>query len=83
MNALHYAAEDLDQALYRQQLTRRDDVFLNLDWKQRGLGGDDSWGALSHEEHRLPAGEYSYRFRLRTIDTSTESPMELARVAVP
>ncbi len=83
VNALHYATEDLDQALYRHHLTRRDEVFLNLDWKQRGLGGDDSWGALPHEEFRLPAAPYSYRFRLRTFDRASESPMELGRVAMP
>jgi len=83
VNALHYSAEDLDQGLYRHQLTRRDEVFLNLDWRQRGLGGDDSWGALPHEEYRLPGGPYSYHFRLRAFDAATESPMELARVAMP
>jgi beta-galactosidase len=83
VNALHYAAEDLDQALYRHQLRRRDEVYLNLDWKQRGLGGDDSWGALPHEEFRLAAEPYEYRFRLRTFDVATESPMELSQIAMP
>jgi beta-galactosidase len=83
VNALHYAAEDLDQALYRHQLTRRDEVYLNLDWRQRGVGGDDSWGALPHEEYRLSAQPYSYRFRLRAFDPATESPMELSRVDMP
>jgi beta-galactosidase len=83
VNALHYAAEDLDQALYRHQMTRRDEIYLNLDWKQRGLGGDDSWGALPHEEYRLAAEPYEYRFRLRTFDASVESPMDLSRVAMP
>ncbi len=83
VNALHYATEDLDQALYRHHLTRRNEVYLDLDWKQRGLGGDDSWGAKPHEEYLLPAAPYSYRFRLRAFDTAAESPMELARVAMP
>jgi beta-galactosidase len=83
VNALHYAAEDLDQALYRHQLTRRDEIYLNLDWRQRGLGGDDSWGALPHEEYRLSAAPYRYRFRLRAFDPATESPMALSRLAMP
>jgi beta-galactosidase len=83
VNALHYATEDLDQALYRHQLTRRDEIYLNLDWRQRGLGGDDSWGALPHEEYRLAAAPYRYRFRLRAFDRATESPMELSRAAMP
>jgi beta-galactosidase len=83
VNALHYATGDLDQALYRHELTRRDEVYLDLDWKQRGLGGDDSWGAMPHEEYRIPAESLGYRFRLRAFDTATETPMELARVAMP
>jgi beta-galactosidase len=83
VNALHYATEDLDQALYRHHLTRRDEVYLNLDWAQRGLGGDDSWGALPHEEYRLPGAPYRYRFRLRAFDTASQSPMELSRVRMP
>jgi beta-galactosidase len=83
VNALHYATEDLDQALYRHHLTRRDEVYLNLDLAQRGLGGDDSWGAMPHEEYLLPGGPYRYRFRLRAFDMETESPMALSRVAMP
>jgi beta-galactosidase len=83
LNALHYATEDLDQALYRHQLTRRHEIYLNLDLQQRGLGGDDSWGAMPHEEYRLSGGPYSYRFRLRAFDAAAESPMELSRVAMP
>ena len=83
LNALHYAAEDLDQAGYRHELTRRDEVFLHLDLAQRGLGGDDSWGALPHEEFRIAAASLRYRFRLRAFDAAAESPMSLAKVAMP
>ena len=83
VGALHYAAEDLDQAGYRHEMTRRDEVYLNLDAVQRGLGGDDSWGALPHEEFRIAPEPRSYRFRLRAFDTTVESPMALSRVAMP
>jgi beta-galactosidase len=82
-NALHYRAQDLDQAGYRHELTRRGATYVNLDWRQRGLGGDDSWGALPHEEFRIPAAPYRYRFRLRAFDANAESPMTLSKVAMP
>jgi len=41
-----------------------DDITLNLDYGQMGVGGDDSWGAPIHAEFMLPATEYSYKFRL-------------------
>ena len=64
-------------------MERRDETTLSIDMQQTGVGGDDSWGAKPHEEYLLPAVPYSYRFRLRAFDAATESPMDLARVAMP
>jgi beta-galactosidase len=82
-NALHYTAEDLDQAGYRHELPRRAETWLDLDLAQRGLGGDDSWGALPHEEFRIDPEPRTYRFRLRAFDANVESPMALSKVAMP
>ncbi len=70
-SALHYTNEDLTQqsrgTMHPTDLKDRDLVFLNLDYKQMGVGGDDSWGARPHPEYSLPAQEYSYRFRLKPV----------------
>lgn len=42
----------------------RDLVSINIDHRQMGLGGINSWGALPLEKYRLKAGEYSWRFRM-------------------
>ncbi len=42
-------------------------LALNLDYKQRGVGGDDSWWAKPHAQYCLLAKNYSYQFRLRAI----------------
>jgi beta-galactosidase len=34
-----------------------------------GVGGDDSWGARTHEEYTLPPETYSYSFRIIPGDT--------------
>ncbi len=39
-------------------------VSLNLDYKQMGVGGDNSWGARTHAEYTLKEKEYNYSFRL-------------------
>jgi beta-galactosidase len=39
-------------------------VDLNIDFGQMGVGGDDSWGARTHAQYTLPAGEYSYSFTM-------------------
>jgi len=42
----------------------RDLVFLNIDYGQMGVGGDDSWGARTHPEYCLREAKYEYTFRI-------------------
>jgi beta-galactosidase len=71
MSALHYTVEDLTQesrgTRHTIDLVKRDFVTLNLDLKQRGVGGDDSWGAKPHSQYCLPGMSYSYAFRLSPL----------------
>ena len=71
-NALHASTEDLYAAtqkenFYAYQMPERKTVTLNLDLKQRGVAGEDSWGALPRPQYRLypwwPTG-YSYRLHV-------------------
>jgi beta-galactosidase len=82
-NASHYSTTDVDSANHHHDLTRLDETVLNLDFAQRGLGGDDSWGALPHPEFRLSDQSYRYAFRLRPYDAKGESPRALSKVALP
>ena len=77
-NALHYGTADLNAGKHAYQLPHRDFITLNLDLKQQGVGGDDSWGAWPHEEFLIPCQEYSYGFRLRPFDAD-QDPGKLAR----
>jgi beta-galactosidase len=43
-------------------------VYLHIDLLQRGVGGDDSWGALPHDQYRLRAKNYSYSYIIRLLD---------------
>ena len=43
-----------------------------------GVGGDNSWGALTHKKYRLTGKEYSYSFRMRAI-LGVENPAQLAK----
>jgi beta-galactosidase len=45
----------------------RDLVNLNIDLNQMGVGGDDSWGALTHTQYLLLSNNYEYSFRIRPI----------------
>ena len=82
VNALHYGTEDLNAGKHAFELPRRDSITLNLDLKQQGVGGDDSWGAWPHEEFLIPCDEYSYSFRLRPFSAG-DNPESLARRMLP
>ncbi|RPI97835.1 MAG: beta-galactosidase, partial [Chloroflexi bacterium] len=77
-NALHYGTADLNAGKHAFELPRRDYITLNLDLKQQGVGGDDSWGAWPHEEFLIPCREAAYSFRLRPFDAG-DDPGKLAR----
>ncbi len=71
-SATHMAAEDLDPGLTKKQqhpsdIKPRQEVFLHIDLKQRGVGGDNSWGALPHEQYRLLEKRYVYSYFLRLV----------------
>ena len=45
----------------------RDLTSINIDYKQMGVGGDDSWGATTHPEYRLTENAYSYSFIIKPV----------------
>jgi beta-galactosidase len=80
MSALHYAIEDLDPGLekgqtHSRQLVERREVYVNVDYRQMGVGGTDSWGTPALPQYSLPYGEYHYRFRIRGI-TAQDGPVD-------
>ncbi|MCE6990552.1 glycoside hydrolase family 2 TIM barrel-domain containing protein [Dyadobacter sp. CY323] len=52
-------------------LVRGSSTTVNIDLAQMGLGGDDSWSPRVHTEYLLPAKVYSYSFRLKAIDNTS------------
>lgn len=46
-------------------------IWWNIDAKQTGVGGDNSWGAEAHPQYRLPYRDYSYSFTLRPVFNKT------------
>ncbi len=63
--ASHFTAQDLERADHPSDLRPRQEIYLNVDYKQMGVGGDDSWGARPHPQYCLPCQAYEYSYRLR------------------
>lgn len=65
VSAWPYSVEDLEEATHINELPRRDFYTINLDYKQQGVGGTNTWteSARALPAYRLPTTEsYSYRF---------------------
>jgi beta-galactosidase len=72
-SALNHAAESMDPGLNKKQqhptdLQPDNNVYVHIDYKQRGVGGDDSWGALPHEQYRLMEKQYTYSYIIRLVN---------------
>ncbi|MFF4655219.1 glycoside hydrolase family 2 TIM barrel-domain containing protein [Streptomyces sp. NPDC001381] len=80
VNASHFTPEDLSVgARHDYQLTPRKEVVLRLNHRQMGVGGDNSWGAHTHDEYKLFADrDYSYTYRLRPL-TGVDEAMAASR----
>lgn len=71
-NALHSTTEDLfcatnKENFYPYQLPHRETITLNLDLHQRGLGGDNSWGAKPHAPFQIQPQALNYTYRLKVL----------------
>jgi beta-galactosidase len=75
-SALYYTSADLTQkargTMHPTDLVKRDYVSLNLDMKQMGVGGDDSWGARVHRQYVILPAQYSYSFVLRPFENGAK-----------
>ncbi|MFG3104370.1 glycoside hydrolase family 2 TIM barrel-domain containing protein [Streptomyces sp. NPDC048182] len=79
-NASRFTPEDLSTGVrHAHQLTPRDAVVLRLNHRQMGVGGDNSWGAHTHDAYKLFADrDYAYTYRLRPL-TDPEEAAALSR----
>jgi len=76
-----FSMDDLERANHTFELPRRENLTVNIDHKQMGVGGDNSWGARTHPEYCLPAKPYQYKFRLTPLTGTEDSIEKLVRVS--
>jgi beta-galactosidase len=73
VSVLDVAQNAIDPGLNKHQMHNSDvrhssdTLYFNIDLAQRGLGGDDSWGAMPHDQYLLTAHSYSYGFTLSPV----------------
>ncbi len=67
-SAWPYAMAEIERARHGHELEPARITTVNIDHRQMGVGGDDSWGALPHEEFRIKPEPMSYSFTMRGIE---------------
>lgn len=65
VSAWPYTQEMLENATHDFELVEHDNLILNIDMKQMGVGGDNSWGLPVMEKYQVKPGSYSYQFVLQ------------------
>jgi beta-galactosidase len=71
-SAINHSEESLDPGMTKKQqhisnLPPDKNIYVQVDYKQRGVGGDNSWGALPHEQYRLLDKKYTYSYIIKLI----------------
>jgi beta-galactosidase len=70
-SALHYSRETLsrhnENTRHIPDLKKSDETYLTVNYKQMGLGGDDSWGAKTHAIYCLPAKPMHFEFLISPV----------------
>jgi beta-galactosidase len=68
-SAWEYSQEQLERAKHDYELAIRqpDWITVNLDWRQRGVGGVNSWGQPTLRQYTLRGKHFEYKFRLEPI----------------
>jgi len=69
--AIPYTPEDLTLNKRGEKhfvdVPRRSNLYVTIDLKQMGVGGDDSWGAKPHPQYLIKPGAYSWSFILQPV----------------
>jgi beta-galactosidase len=71
-SALHFSIDDLDPApeldqYHAGELEKRPEIYLNVDYRQMGVAGVNSWGTLPLEPYRIHYDSYRYRYIIQPV----------------
>ena len=58
---------DRKSQTHTYDIIKRPIVNLNINYKQMGVGGDDSWGKQPHDEYKIKPGNLSFNYSISPI----------------
>jgi beta-galactosidase len=66
VSAKHFTDHELFAARHTVDLQAHDEIFVNIDWHQMGLGGA-SCGPMTLPEYQILPGEYQFAFVMEIL----------------
>ena len=80
-SAWPYTMADLERARHIHDLPSRENMAINIDYQQTGVGGDNSWGARPHRQYTLSSDkEYHWQVRLTAVENIAQMQKNAYRV---
>jgi beta-galactosidase len=81
MNAWPYTEKNIEAARHTDKLKDAGFITLNIDLRQMGVGGNDSWSPVGAPlpKYQIPAGNYQYSFYLLPCKTDADKAVKLSR----
>jgi beta-galactosidase len=68
ISAWPWTMENLEQARHTHELVESDNITVNLDYRQQGVGGSvPSVLSMPLPKYRIPANHYRYKFSLKPV----------------
>jgi beta-galactosidase len=69
VSANQYDREEMERSRYTFQMAPQPEIYLNIDHKQMGVGGYDSWSrnALPVEKFRVKTEKMNYTYRISPV----------------
>ncbi|WP_425236819.1 glycoside hydrolase family 2 TIM barrel-domain containing protein [Ulvibacterium sp.] len=62
-----FDAGETKRQRHTYDIVKRDLVNINIDYRQMGVGGDNSWGLMALEKYQIPAANMSYSYVIKPI----------------
>ena len=81
-SAHRFSTNDLEQAQHTDELVMRDEIYLQLDYKQNGLGSG-ACGPKVLPQYELEPGPFEFTVRLRPYFAGAWSAVELGKQQLP
>jgi len=83
INVHKYSIENLTEAKHTFEIKEEERVYIDIDHKLMGLGGDDSWNPRTHEEFQIFPGNYKYSFQLCPVKNDRDTIISRTKKVLP